>query len=135
MKLSRSKLALVLSDQLPKSNNPKRFASEVAAYLLSEGRTRELDSLLRDMQQDLADDGRLEATAVSAFPMSDKNLADAKAALKKAFPSAKQIIISQRIDPDVIGGIRLELANQQLDVSVRSRLNKFIQGASSHGAF
>jgi len=35
--------------------------------------------------------------------------------------------MSERIDPDVIGGIRLELANQQLDVSIRSRLNKFIQ--------
>lgn len=127
MKLSRSKLASVLSDQLPKSSDSKQFASEIAAYLLAEGRTRELDSLLRDMQQHLADTGRLEVTAVSAFPMSAKNIADATSHLKDVFPSAKQVIVSQRIDPDVIGGMRLELANQQLDVSVRSRLNKFIQ--------
>ncbi|MCA9325626.1 F0F1 ATP synthase subunit delta [Candidatus Saccharibacteria bacterium] len=127
MKFSRVKLAQILSERLNEGKGSSRFATEIAAYLLAEGRTKELDSLLRDMQQDLADNGRLEVTAVTAFPMSAKALSDAKSTLKKAFPGAKQVIISERIDPDVIGGVKLELANQQLDVSVRSRLNKFIQ--------
>jgi F0F1-type ATP synthase delta subunit len=126
MKLSRVKLAEVLTAHL-KKGSPKRLSGEIAAYLLAEGRTRELDSLLRDMQQLEADHGRVEATAVTAYPLSAKSLAEAKSTLKKAFPSARQIVVSERIDPDVIGGVRLELANQQLDVSVRSRLNKFIQ--------
>lgn len=127
MKISRTKLATVLTDHLAKGGNSKKFAGEVAAYLLSENRTRDLDSLMRDMQQIEADNGRLEVTAVSAFPVSAANLSEAKSKLKQAFPSAKQIVISQRIDPAVIGGVRLELANQQLDVSVRSKLNRFIQ--------
>jgi F0F1-type ATP synthase delta subunit len=126
MKLSRVKLAEVLTGRLGGSGS-KRLPDEIAAYLLAEGRTRELDSLLRDMQQIETERGRVEAVAVSAYPLSDKSLGEAKATLKKAFPSANQIVVSQRIDPDIIGGVRLELANQQLDVSVRSRLNKFIQ--------
>lgn len=127
MKLSRSRLARVLAERYAQpGSDVARLNQEVAAYLMTEKRTGELDSLLRDMQQYRADhDGVVEAKAISAFPLSDAVRADIEAKLRGTFPQATNIIISEQVDETVVGGVRLELANQQLDLTVRGKLNLF----------
>jgi F0F1-type ATP synthase delta subunit len=126
MKTPRTIIARIITDKLGKQS-PKRLSHEVAAYLLENNRVGELDSLLRDVQQQRADVGMVEAVAVSAHPLTDKVRSDIKAQVKAAVPSAKSIIISEQLDPDMVGGVKIELANQQLDLSIRSKLNKFKQ--------
>lgn len=127
MKLSRLRLARLLAERYARAGaNVDRLNKEVAAYLLTEKRIGELDSLLRDIEQYRADhDGIVEAKAVSAFPLTDGVRSDIRHKLQAAFPEAKQIIISEQIDERVVGGVRLELANQQLDLTVRGKLNLF----------
>ena len=43
------------------------------------------------------------------------------------YPDAKKIIVTEVHDPEIIGGVKLSLANQQLDMSVEAKLNKFKQ--------
>lgn len=74
-----------------------------------------------------ADRGIVEITAVDARPLNDSVKSDIENLIKGLFPNSKQIIISEKIDTNVIGGVRLELANQQLDLSIRSKLNRFKQ--------
>jgi F0F1-type ATP synthase delta subunit len=125
-KVGRLRLAKVLAGRLKAGD--KRLARETAAYLLSEGRVGELDSLLRDVAQYRADhDGRIEVEAITAHPLTAATKKAIERRIKAADPSAKQIVISERHDPSVIGGVRLELANQQLDLSVRGQLNRFKQ--------
>ena len=47
--------------------------------------------------------------------------------MRELYPNAKQIIITPEQDAKAVGGIRLELANQQLDLTVRGKLNLFKQ--------
>ncbi len=126
-KLARSRLAAVLVDKIdnPKSND--NLAEHVAAYLLSEGRSGELDSLMRDCIQIRADSGTVEVMAHTSHDLTDSVRKDIQAKIQSMFPDAKQIIISEIHDHDVVGGVRLELANQQLDLSVRAKLNRFKQ--------
>lgn len=126
MKVPRNELVPVLaklSDKLP----AKKFAGEVAGYLLDENRTGELDSLARDLINYRAEEGVVEATAVSARPLTAVALKEVKQTAKKLFPAARRIIINQRIDEDQIGGVRLELPGRQLDLSIRSKLNQLKQ--------
>ncbi len=116
----------IATDSLKHGVN-KKLGKEVAAYLLTENRTSDLDSMLRDVQQYWADHGIVEVIAVSAFEISPKVKDDIKSEIKKLYPQAKKITITLRHDPAVIAGVRLELANQQLDLTVRSKLNKFKQ--------
>ncbi len=127
MKLSRSRLAQVLAQRYTRPGaDVDRLNKEVAAYLLSEKRAGELDSLLRDIEQYRADhDGIVEAKAISAFPLTDAVRQEITAKLQTVFPEANQIIISEQVDERVVGGVRLELANQQLDLTVRGKLNLF----------
>lgn len=131
MKQPRHKISDYIAQKSLTSGINKRLGKEVAAYLMSENRLTELDSILRDVQQDWANDGVVEVIAVSAFDISTKVESDIKAEVRKLYPNAKRIIISHQFDENVIAGIRLEFANQQLDLTVESKLNKFKQLSTS----
>lgn len=116
---------LLAKKSLAAGLNEAKFAKEIAAYLLEAGRTDELDSLLRDIIAYRAKQGIVEVTAVSAHDLSPAIEADIKLQAKALFPDAKQIIINKRYEPSVLGGVRLELVDKQLDLSIRSKLNRF----------
>lgn len=126
MRLPRDELVQVLA-KLSKELPVKKFATEVANYLLSENRTGELDSLSRDLVSYRIKDGVVEVTAVSAYELTTGALSEVKAKVKQLYPKAHKIIINQRIDQDQVGGVRLELPDQQLDLTLRGKLNKFKQ--------
>src|SRR5665213_1883602 len=127
MKDSLSRIAAIIADRSRGSTGTKQLSQEVAAYLLDEGRTGELDSILRYIMQYRADHGIVEVIAVSAHSLDARVRADIETRMRGLYPQAKQVIVSEQHDASVIGGVRLELANQQLDLSVRSKLNRFKQ--------
>jgi len=128
MKAPRRKIARLLADRSLASNvDATKLSREVAAYLLQTGRTGELGSLLRDVQALRAERGVVEVMVASAHDLSAAAKKDIEAYIKDLYPDANQIIISEVHDASVIGGVRLELANRQLDLSVRGKLNRFKQ--------
>lgn len=132
MKTPRRKIASLLAERSLKSGaDAGKLSREIAAYLLQTGRTGELSSLLRDVQQIRAEHGIVEVMAATAHELSAAARKDIEAYIRQLYPDAQQIIISEVRDADVIGGVRLELANQQLDLSVRGKLNRFKQRASA----
>ncbi len=95
----------------------------IAAYLLEEGDVSELDSLMRDVLAYRADHGYIEATLLSAHPLTDAVRKDVADLLKQEYPAAKAISMNETIDPSVVGGLRIELAGKELDLTVRAKLN------------
>lgn len=134
MKARRTRIAQVVADKTLKSGVSKRFSEEIAAYLLSEHRTDELDSILRDIQGDWAEAGRVEVLASSAHPLTPAIKSTITRQVRSLYPKAKQVIVTEVHDPEVIGGVRLNLADQQLDLSVEAKLHKFKQLTTAHGS-
>ena len=126
MKQPRTKVAQLVADKTLKGSS-KRFNQELAAYLLSERRVNELDSLLHDVQHDWAEAGYVEVLARSARPLSTVVKADIKQRIKQVYPKAKRIVVTEVHDPAVVGGVKLQLADQQLDISVAAELARFRQ--------
>jgi len=127
MKTPRTRIAQTIADKTLAGSDSRKLGQEIAAYLLSERRTNELNSLLRDVQADWAEAGYVEVLAGSAHELTAANKAEIRRQVERLYPDAKQIIITHVHDPEVIGGVRLSLANQQLDLSVEAKLNKFKQ--------
>lgn len=127
MKTPRTRIAQTIADRTLKQGVSKQLAREIAAYLLAERRVSELDSVLRDLQADWAEVGHVEVLASSAHPLTANVKADITKQVETLYPQAKQIIVTEVHDPTVKGGVRLELANRQLDLSVEAKLNKFKQ--------
>lgn len=127
MKTPRTRIARIIAGQTLKSGLPRRLSREIAAYLLTERRVNELGSLLRDVQADWAEAGYVEVIASSAYPLSARVKADIVRQVKRQHPSAKRIIVTEVRDSEVIGGVRLDFAGQQLDLSIQTKLHKFKQ--------
>ena len=127
MKTPRVRIARTVADQTLAEGVSKAYARELAAYLLSERRVGELDSLLRDVQADWARKGYVEVLARSAHPLTDAVKRDIAARIKPLFSEAKKIVVTEVADPGVVGGVQIQLADRQLDLSVEGKLNKFKQ--------
>lgn len=126
-KVPRPRIASVVADRTLQGGMSKALARSLAAYLMSEHRVQELDSIMRDVMNDWSRSGYLEVLAYSAHPLTPDLKSQIVERIKALSPDAKQIVVTEQYDPEAIGGVRLRLANRQLDLSVEHKLNKFKQ--------
>lgn len=135
IKISRLKIAAALADKLDKPGiSTKQLSREIAAYMLETRRTGELDSLLRDVMEVRASRGTVEVIAATAHAITPAVRIEIQKNIRTHFPAAKKVIVSEVHDDQVVGGVRLDLANQQLDLSVRAKLNRFKQLTTAGGS-
>lgn len=133
MKTPRHILAKIIAEKTMNITDSKVLAREIAAYLLAEGRTRELESILRDIMQYRSNNGTLEAEIVSAHELSPEMLEEVNNLLRARYPKAKKLHIKSRLEKAVVGGLRIDMANEQLDMTIASKLAKFKQITLARG--
>jgi F0F1-type ATP synthase delta subunit len=121
---SRKKLAIAIADLMDEGLSVNKLAKETAAYMLVERRTKELPSLMRDVMNERARRGTVEATATSAFAL-EKSIKHAITEIaQQPYPHAKQVILHEEHDPAVIGGVHIVANDRQLDLTIHSRLQQ-----------
>lgn len=123
--ISRRHLAEVITERTLGVRDTKVLAKEVAAYLLDNHHTADIESLIRDIMELRAQKGVVEAVAVSAYQLNDEVIADIKRILKQEYPNAKSVHVIRKLDPSVVGGVRIEMANERLDLTVRDKIDTF----------
>lgn len=121
--ISRPDLAAVIAERTMHMTDQNDIVQAVAAYLLDEGRTEDVSSLMRDVARVRAEHGLVEATVVSAYELNAGALSEVRGALKSEYPNAKSFVINKQIDPTLVGGLRIEMGGEELDLSVRAKLN------------
>jgi F-type H+-transporting ATPase subunit delta len=91
--------------------------------LARNGRKNELRNVIRAFRR-LAADHRGETTAevVTARPLNDDQLAALKAQLRTR--AGRDVAIDATVDPNILGGIVVKLGSQQIDASIRTKLNR-----------
>lgn len=125
MRVPRHILAEVIAKRTLHITDAALLAREIAAYLLTERRTAELESVLRDVMQHRLKHGVLEAEIVTAHELQDQVKTEVKQLLHRSYPTARAIHLANRQDPAVVGGLRIDMANEQLDMTVRAKLATF----------
>ena len=127
MKVSRKLLAGVIAGQVRSASSTKKISKAVAAYLIEERKISDLPSLIRDIEENWAEAGYVNLVAISAHPLSGQVKTDIKNQIRQIYPNMKHIFIDQRIDPLVLSGVKLELANYQLDLTAQTKLDQLKQ--------
>ena len=127
MKTSRSHIASTIAAHTYRDGASSEYAQQIAALLLYEGRVGQLESLLRDVQANWALHGYIEVLARSAHPLTDTVKQDIEQRIRPLFPDAKKVVVTEIIDPSIVGGVQIRLADRQLDLSVEAKLNTFKQ--------
>ncbi|WP_449280401.1 F0F1 ATP synthase subunit delta [Leucobacter sp.] len=106
----------------------KTSASTVAvvSHLVANPRGRRLDATLRQAARTAADQvGSELATVTVAAPLSAAQQDRLARALEQS--AGRPVKITTVIDPDLIGGVRIQLADDVIDGSIRARLEDLRQ--------
>jgi len=122
--LSRRQLAQRTAQRLRAGDAKSGVLRELAAYLIDSKRTSEADLVVRDIERQLAGAGVVVGTVVSARPLNDQARTAVDALIKHHYGTASQVVLRERVDPGLVGGVRLELPGRQLDASVKAKLEK-----------
>jgi len=124
-KVTRKELTEVIGERTLHIKDKQKLVNGIAAYLAAEHNQVDLASLTRDVMQYRLERGYVEAVAVSAHDLPQNVIDDIVALLKEHYPSAKHVHVDTLVDESIVGGIRIELPREVLDLSVKSKLNLF----------
>ena len=116
-KLSRRKLAQYAASRALDGKLPANVLRDLAAYLVENKRVRELELVVRSIEEELADRGIMVANVTTARPISD----DLRQAVAKTL-SAKHVYLREIVDPSVVGGVRIDTPNARLDSTIKRKL-------------
>ena len=91
--------------------------------LARNGRKGELRNVIRAFRR-LAAEHRGETTAdiITARPLNDDQLAALRQQLRAR--AGRDVAIDPAVDPNILGGIVIKLGSQQIDASIRTKLNR-----------
>ena len=132
---SRDFAELVTSPLVSRDEAGKAFAAlapqlgldpvttNLLGVLARNGRKSQLRAVIRAFRR-LAAEHRGEATAevVTARPLNDNQIAGLKQQLKSR--AGRDVNIDATVDPTILGGIVVKLGSQQIDASIRTKLNR-----------
>mgnify|MGYP001772920790 FL=1 len=93
--------------------------------LLVERRRIQFLEEIVSMYQALLDEelGIARGEVITAFPISEEEKKELEEALKGVLK--KEVILEARIDPDIIGGVRIRIGDYIWDGTLKSQLEKF----------
>lgn len=126
-KLSRRKIADYIASELM-SGSGETAIKQAAAYMIETKQKHAIDLLVRDVEELLADNGTVIADLTSARTLSK----DEKEAVAKIL-GAKQLHVREKIDPSVLGGVRIEAAGRRLDATLKHKIDSLKKTESRKG--
>ena len=103
--------------------NVDPITAKFLGVLARNGRKNELRSVIRAFRR-LASEHRGETTAevTTARPLTDDQLAALRQQLRTR--AGREVAIDATVDPNILGGIVVKLGSQQIDASIRTKLNR-----------
>ena len=121
----RSNLAKYIATSIDENISTKKLAKHVAEYLLEEKKVSDLESVMRDVVNLRAQAGFIEVDAYSAHKLSETAIKDIKSTVKNHFRNVKRVSVNNLIDEDLVGGVKLYIGSDRLDLSIKNKLNIF----------
>ena len=129
---------LVMSPLVSREEASKSFAAlapslgldpittNFVGVLARNGRKNQLRPVIRAFHR-LASEHRGETTAdvITARPLNDDQLTSLKTQLRSR--AGSDVKIEATVDPTILGGIIVKLGSQQIDASIRTKLNRLAQ--------
>ena len=98
-------------------------AKNLLRAVIDNGRLAALPEIASQFQSLVdAKTGVSQGTIESAFPISEAQVADVKAAMEKRF--GRKLEMSVVVVPELIGGVRVVVGDEVLDTSIRARLEQ-----------
>lgn len=131
---TQKQLAQIIYEKLSKSTNQRALAKEIASYLVESRQSLHLPSLMRDVMAIRADAGIIEVDAVSAFDLDAHVKRELSLLIKREHPKVKKVLLDSSLDESVVGGVRLDMPAEQLNLTIHDRMSRFKNAALKGGS-
>lgn len=121
-----------LWDSVVRKIGASRHVKSFLYLLRDKSRLPELPGIARELQA-LSDrrEGRVRAEVISAARVGEDVVARLRAVLQKT--TGKAVVVTQREDPELIGGVVTRVGDLMFDGSVRTRLERIREGMLGRG--
>lgn len=73
--------------------------------------------------------GEVEAVIISADTLTKAQTDAVAVAMKGQVGEGKKVVLSTKVDPDILGGLQVQIGDQFLDLSVKSRVDELSRTA------
>lgn len=113
-RLSRRKIARYVAGRL--AIGDELIIEELAALIIEERRERDIDLLVCDIEDQLAQSGITIATVETAKPLSEA----VRQSVRKLLGG--DVRLREEVRPELIGGIRIETPTQELDGTISQKI-------------
>lgn len=124
-KLGDPKAKVALAEKIF-SGKLSESAFSAVAYFIAHPRGRRVSAALRKSARTAADQGGSElATVTVATPLTEAQQQRLASLLEQS--AGRQVKVTTVVDPDLIGGVRIQIADDVIDGSVRARLDDLRQ--------
>jgi F-type H+-transporting ATPase subunit delta len=91
--------------------------------LADKGRSAQFEEIARELERLVAErEGILHAELTTAVELSDAEAKDLLGQIERA--AGRKVEATRAVDPDLIGGIVIQVGSHRLDASVRGRLDR-----------
>ncbi|MXV39128.1 ATP synthase F1 subunit delta [Flavobacteriaceae bacterium Ap0902] len=104
----------------------KDFTEETRNFLsliIKQGRSRAIESIASEVMKLYRKKHKIEkATITSAYPLDDNQINAIIEKAKAGLPMGTTVEVTNRVNPDLIGGFVLRLADTQVDASLKTKL-------------
>jgi F0F1-type ATP synthase delta subunit len=128
---SRNSLVHYIVDSLESGISEAKLSRAVAAYLVEIGKVSDLDSLMRDVQEQRAlKNGIVEVTVRSAHKLDPAQKKEIEDTAARRYKNTQRVTVHEVHDESVVGGANLSFANANLDVTIRGKLNQLREAIS-----
>lgn len=99
-----------------------RYTLNFIKVLVDNDRTTEIKNVVEEYKKLLNERNNiLEGVAITAIEMDKENLRALEEKLSSKYN--KKVILENKIDESIIGGVVVKIGNEEIDSSVRNRLN------------
>lgn len=71
--------------------------------------------------------GEVKAIVTTAEPMNDEELANVRKGVMDMLSKGQKLLLEQKVDPTIIGGVILDVGDKHIDMSILSRVKRVQQ--------
>lgn len=119
-RLTRENLEQIFLAVMGKALNEE--GKNLVCLLIENGRLALLPVIAEEFEKLMAEQsGQVEAEIASAFPLSDAQVKEMVGMLEKRF--SRKVTVQVSVDPELIGGVKINAGDVVIDASVRGQLN------------
>lgn len=119
--MTRREIAKKVAPLFLKGKNNKKLIKQLAALLVEEGKTKEIELLMNDVAVEMERLGHSYVEVQSTHKLAVRTLRDLEKSIKE-LTKAGSVTLNETIDQSLIGGLIATTPTVEIDLSVRTKL-------------